>query len=131
MSTIEHDRQSEGVGRILGLVMGATLRAAAFYVDHGASPELPEPNQRRAILTQLQVVAGVLRVVDAHRGLLDPLTDALDPAPTIAVLRAVQDSLILALSDDSGLRAQRIGERELRERLRAAPVRLFLDPREP
>jgi hypothetical protein len=128
MTAVEHDQLSQAVGTVLGLVIGATLRAAALYLDHGLSDEPPDPRERRAILDELQGVASVLRVVDSHRELLERVTGELDPAPTIAVLRAVQDSLILALATDSSARAQRIGRDELRARLQAEPVRGFLHP---
>ncbi len=130
MNTIDQGRVDEAVGKILGLVMGATLSAASGYLEHGLSEERIEPHARRAILDQLELTATALRVVDERREILELLTSVLDPAPTIAVMRAVQNSLILALSDDARVRAQRIGERELRERLLAEPVRRFLDPSE-
>jgi hypothetical protein len=128
MTAVEHDQLSQAVGNVLGLVVGVTLRAAALYVDHGLSDDRPRPRERRAILAELQGVAGVLRVVDTNRELLGRLTGELDPAPAIAVLRAVQDSLILALATDPGAREQRIGRDELRARLLTEPVRAFLDP---
>ena len=130
MDVTDHDRQlSESVGGALGLVMGATMRAAALYLEEGLSAEPVRPDARRAILDELVLVATVLRAVDAHRELLGRLTGVLDPAPTVAVLRAIQDSLILALAPDARQRAHRIGEQELRARLRAETVRRFLDQR--
>jgi hypothetical protein len=128
MTMTDQDRQAtEGIGSVLGLVMGEILRAATLYLDQGVSDEPVGPEAERAILDELLLVATVLRVADHHRELLARLTGVLDPGPTLAVLRAVQDSLILALSDEPRVRTCRIGERELRDRLRAEPVRRFLE----
>jgi hypothetical protein len=127
MSTIDQDRITRGVGSALGLVLGATVRATKVYVEQGLGDEAATGDARRAIRDELELVATALRLADIERGVFGQLTGVLDPAPTLAVLRSLQDSLLLALSDDERTRSLRIGEEELRDRLRAEPVRRFLD----
>jgi hypothetical protein len=127
MSTIDQDRINRGVGSALGLVLGATVRATKVYVEQGLGDEPATGDARRAILSELEVVATALRLADIERDLFGRLTGALDPGPTLAVLRTLQDSLLLALSDDERTRSLRISEKGLRDRLRAEPVRRFLD----
>ena len=129
MTTIDQDRISSGIGRALGLVLAATMRATTVYVEKGLGDEPATGNARRAILSELELVATALRLADVQHDLFGQLTGELDPGPTLAVLRTLQDSLLLALSDDERTRSLRISEQELRDRLRAEPVRRFLDLR--
>jgi hypothetical protein len=129
MTTIDQDPINRGVGRALGLVLGATVRATKVYVEHGLGDEPATGDARRAILDELELVATALRLAEIQREVFASLTGALDPGPTLAVLRTLQDSLLLALSDDERTRSLRISEDELRDRLRAEPVRRFLDQR--
>ena len=127
MTTIDLDRIDRGVGRVLGLVVAATVRATRVYVEQGLADQAATGDARRAILDELELVATALRLADIEGALLGRLTGALDPAPTLAVLRTLQDSLLLALSDDERTRSLRIGEQALRDHLRAEPVRRFID----
>jgi hypothetical protein len=129
MTTIDQDRMISGVGSALGLVLGATVRATKVYVDHGLGNEPATGDARRAIRDELELVATALRLAEIEREVFAQLTGALDPGPTLAVLRTLQDSLLLALSADQRTRSLRISEKELRDRLRAEPVRRFLGQR--
>ena len=125
----DDQRLGEELGRILGLLMGATLRAIDLYLDKGLADERLGAGDRRAIMNELHTVATAFRVADRYRGLLDQLTDELDPRPGLAVLRVVQDSLILSTSDDPADRSRRIPEGELIARVNEEPVKRFLDRR--
>ena len=127
MTTTDQNRISSGVGRALGLVLGATVRATKVYVEQALGDEPATGDGRLAILSELELVATALRLAELERDVFAQLTGALDPGPTLAVLRMLQDSLLLALSDDERTRSLRISEKELRDRLRAEPVRRFLD----
>ena len=127
MTTIDQDPINRGVGRALGLVLGATVRATKVYVEQGLGDEPATGDARRAILDELELVATALRLAEIAHDAFASLTGALDPGPTLAVLRTLQDSLLLALSDDERTRSLRISEDELRDRLRAEPVHRFLD----
>jgi hypothetical protein len=130
MTLSDQDRRfTEELGRILGLLAGATLRAVDVYLDKGLADGPVGADDRRAITNELQTLATAFRVADAHRELLGRLTDELDPKPALALLRLVQDSLILALSEEPRDRSRRIGAEELRARVNEAPVKRFLDRR--
>jgi hypothetical protein len=129
MTTTDQDRMISGVGSALGLVLAATVRATKLHIDHGLGDEPATGDARRAILSELELVATALRLADVQHDLFGQFAGELDPGPTLAVLRTLQDSLLLALSDDERARSLRIGEQELRDRLRAEPVRRFLDLR--
>ncbi len=128
MNSTHHDQElSEAVGRVLGFLAGVTLEAADLYLARGLSHASVPDDDRQAILRGLLAVATAFRVADVQSELLDQMTDELDPKPALAVLRVVQDSLTLALSDDPRDRSHRITEKELRSRLQAGPVTRFLD----
>jgi hypothetical protein len=121
MTLTDEDRRFvDELGRILALLADTILRAVDVYMRDDQA-------DREAITAQLLTVATAFRLVDAYRDVIDVLPPEHDPRPALAVLRTVQDSLTLSLSDDPRDRSRRITEEELRERLRAEPVTRFLD----
>jgi hypothetical protein len=119
----------EALGASLGLLVVTAVRAIDAYLDTFGSDEPVGADQRRAIMIELMTVAAAFRVADAHREVLEQLTGELDPKPALALLRVVQDSLMLSLSADPRDRSRRIGAEELRARVNEEPVKRFLDQR--
>ena len=128
MTLSDQEQQlSEQVGRILGLLIATTLRAVDLYLDVGGSDRPLEPAEKEKVTAELNAIATAFRVADAYDELVERLRGDLDPKPALAVLRVVQDSLILSLSDDPSDRARGVSEEELLARLDTGPIRRFLD----
>jgi hypothetical protein len=122
-------RRREALAGTLGLLVVTAVRAVDAYLDRCSSEEPAGADERRAIMSELLTVAAMFRVADAHPEVLEQLTGDLDPKPALALLRVVQDSLILSLSGDPRVRSRRIGEQELRARVNEESVKRFLDQR--
>jgi hypothetical protein len=113
-------RVPKKVGDLLGVTTGDTL---TFYLRLAPNGRKLGPDEKQAAEARLGVGAECLRVVDENRELIvrlavegKPLGTDTDLRPTIALLRAMQRSLTLALSDQANRRKMAMRTDELRAR---------------
>lgn len=110
---------------ISNLVLKTMSDTFRFYLDLEPDGRLLSAQERTAARERLEIGALCLRDADENRELVrySAAKEGFDFRPSISILRIMQRSLILALSEDSTRRGRAISLRELRALMR--PIHEF------
>jgi len=100
------------------LLRETTFETYRFYRDIAPDGRELTADERAAALERLELGAICSRTVDRDRDIVEHVAEGFDLRPTLAALRSLQHSLVLALSEDAALRSRAMTVDELQARLR-------------
>lgn len=115
------------LGKLIGFLGDTVIRTVALYLQVSVrSDGKLDSEALEVVKDQIGNSALAFRLVQREREIIEVLDGDLDPKPALALLRDVQDSLILLASQRPGYWQKAVPREQIQLALQEAPVAGFL-----